>query len=191
MTGDETWVYGYDPESKFQSSQSKHPESLKSKIALQVRSNVKVMLTCFFDFRGILHHEYAPESQTINKENYLEVLRRLRDAVRRKRPDMWTGKNWQLHHDNTPAYFAHVIKNFLAKNNTALVRQPPYTPDLAQCDFWLFSKLKTTLKRRDFSHHDFEKDVGAQKHFRGGVQEVFPKVAEALGKVCALARGIF
>jgi len=27
ITGDETWVYGYDPEAKFQSSQWKHPES--------------------------------------------------------------------------------------------------------------------------------------------------------------------
>ena len=37
-----------------------------------------------------------------------------------------------------------------------------------------------------------EKNDGeAQQHFRGGVQEVLPKVAEALGKVCALARGAF
>ena len=46
ITGDETWVYGYDPETKFQSSQWKHPESPRPKKARQVR-NVKVMLTCF------------------------------------------------------------------------------------------------------------------------------------------------
>ena len=89
ITGDETWVYGYDPETKFQSSQWKHPESPRPKKARQVCSNVKVMQTCFFfDSRGIVHHEYAPEGQTINKEYYLQVLRRLREAVRRKRPDM-------------------------------------------------------------------------------------------------------
>ena len=60
ITGDETWIYGYDPETKFQSSQWKHPESLPPKN----RSNVKVMLTCFFDSRGIVHHQYAPEGQT-------------------------------------------------------------------------------------------------------------------------------
>ena len=48
ITGDETWVYGYDPETKFQSSQWKHPESPRPKKARQVRSNVKVRLTCFF-----------------------------------------------------------------------------------------------------------------------------------------------
>ena len=36
----------------------------------QVRSNKKVMLTFFFNFRGIVHHEYAPEDQTINKKYY-------------------------------------------------------------------------------------------------------------------------
>ena len=154
ITGDETWVYGYDPETKFQSSQWKHPESPRPKKARQVRSNVKVMLNCFFDSRGIVHHEYAPEGQTINKEYYLEVLRRLRDAVRRKRPDMWAAKNFQLHHDNAPAHTAHVIQAFLVKNNMPLVRQAPYSPDLAPCDFWLFPKLKLTLKGRRFQSRE-------------------------------------
>ena len=149
ITGDETWVYGYDPESKFQSLQWKHLESARPKKA-QVRSNVKVMLACFFDFRGIVHYKYAPEGQTIYKEYYLEVLRRLRDAARRKWPDIWTGKNWQLHHDNAPTHSTHEIKGFLSKNNTALVREPSYSPDLAPCDFWLFRKLKITLREMRF-----------------------------------------
>ena len=80
ITGDETWAYGYNPESKFQSSQWKHLESPRP-IKAQVCSNVKVMLTYFFNSCGIMHHEYAPEGQTINKEYYLEVLRCLCDAV--------------------------------------------------------------------------------------------------------------
>ena len=129
ITGDETWVYGCNPESKFQSSQWKHAESPRSKNARQVCSNVKVMLTCFFDSHGIVHHKYTPKGQTINKEYYLEVLCHLCDAVQRKWPDMWTGKNWELYHDNASTHFAHVIKGFLAKNNMVLVQQPPYFPD--------------------------------------------------------------
>ena len=102
----------------------------------------------------LVHHEYAPEGQTINKEYYLEVLRHLRDAVRRKRPDMWAAKNFQLHHDNAPAHTAHVIQAFLVKNNMPLVRQAPYSPDLAPCDFWLFPKLKLTLKGRQFQSRE-------------------------------------
>ena len=125
--------------------------SPRPKKARQVRSDVKVMLTCFFDSRGIVHHEYAPEDQTINKEYYLQILRHHRKAVRRKRPDKWAAKNFQLHYDNTPAHSAHVIHAFLAKNSMSLVRQvPSYSPDLAPCDFWLFLKLKTILKGRRF-----------------------------------------
>ena len=48
------------------------------------RSKTKVTLVAFFDSDGIVHHEYAPDGQTINKEFYLEFLRRLRESVRRK-----------------------------------------------------------------------------------------------------------
>ncbi|VVC38893.1 Transposase, type 1 [Cinara cedri] len=47
ITGDETWVYGYDPETKVQSSQWKTPDSPRPKKARQVQSQVKVMLTVF------------------------------------------------------------------------------------------------------------------------------------------------
>lgn len=150
ITGDESWVYGYDPETKVQSSQWKSPQSPRPKKARQVRSKVKVMLTVFFDYRGVVHHEYAPEGQTVNKEYYCEVLRRLRDAVRRKRPDLWNSKKWQLHHDNAPAHSSHLIQQFLAKHGITQVRQAPYSPDLAPCDFWLFPKLKRPLKGSRF-----------------------------------------
>ena len=48
ITGDETWVYGYDVETKMQSSQCMGKSSPRPKKARQSRSNVKVMLTVFF-----------------------------------------------------------------------------------------------------------------------------------------------
>jgi hypothetical protein len=110
ITGDETWVYGCDPETKVQSSQWKHSSSPRPRKAQWVQSKVKVLLTVFFDYRGIVHHSYAPEGQTINKECYLEVIHHLHDAVRRKRPDLWASCNWQLHHDNAPAHSSHLIR---------------------------------------------------------------------------------
>ena len=52
------------PSSSSQSSQWKHSSSPRPKKARQVRSNVKVMLTAFFDSRGVVHHEYAPQGQS-------------------------------------------------------------------------------------------------------------------------------
>ncbi|RLU15332.1 hypothetical protein DMN91_012326 [Ooceraea biroi] len=82
ITGDETWVYGYDPETKAQSSQWATREKSRPKKARQSQSNVKAMLTVFFDQEGVVHHEYAPQGRTTNKEYYLEVLKRLCDALK-------------------------------------------------------------------------------------------------------------
>ena len=98
ITGDESWVYGYDPETKQQSSQWKHASSPRPKKARQSRSKIKSMLIVFFYYEGVVYHEYAPTGQTINKEYYVEILKRLRDAIRRKRPHFWQSGDWLLHH---------------------------------------------------------------------------------------------
>jgi hypothetical protein len=89
----------------------------------------------FFDYREIVHHSYAPAGQTINKEYYLEVICHLHDAVRRKRPDLWPSRNWQLHPDNAPTHSSHLIHSFLAKHGIPVVHQAPYSPDMVPCDF--------------------------------------------------------
>ncbi|UYV69698.1 hypothetical protein LAZ67_7000285 [Cordylochernes scorpioides] len=116
ITGDETWVYGYDPETKPQSA----------------------------EWRG----------QTVIKEMYLGILRRLREAIRKKRPEKWTNGGWILHHDNARPHTAHLMTSFLAKNGTQILLQPPYFPDIAPNDFFLFPKLKAVLKGRHFDTRD-------------------------------------
>jgi len=74
VTGDESWVYGYDLETKKQSSQWRGPTSQQPKKGCQVPSKTKVMLLAFFDSEGIVCHKYAPDGQTINKEFYVEIL---------------------------------------------------------------------------------------------------------------------
>ncbi|UYV83552.1 K02A2.6-like [Cordylochernes scorpioides] len=85
------------------------------------------------DEAGMVHHEVLPQCRTVNKEYYLKVMRNLREAIRQKRPDLWKNKNWLLHHDNAPAHTSLLVRDFLAKNNTLMMPQPPYSPDLAPC----------------------------------------------------------
>jgi len=87
--------------------QWKHSGWPKPKKARQVRWNVKVMLTVFFDFNGIVRHEFLPQGRTINKEYYLQVQRRLREAIRKKWPDLWQNNSWLLHYDKAPAHYKH------------------------------------------------------------------------------------
>jgi transposase len=55
-----------------------------------------------------------------------------------------------LHYDKAPPHTSLLIREFLAKQETIVVPQPPYSPDLAPADFFLFPKLKSTLKGRRF-----------------------------------------
>jgi len=69
-----------------------------------------------------------------------DLLRRLRDAVRRKCPEKWRTIGWFLLHDNAPAHRPVSVKDFLTKNNVTTLEPPPYFPDLAAADFYLFSR---------------------------------------------------
>ena len=124
ITGDESWVYRYDLETKQMSSHWKTASSPQPKKVRQVKSNFKTMLIAFSDIDGFVHHEYVPRGQTANKEFYKTVLQRLRDAVRRQRPEKWRSGNWILHHDNAPAHRVVTTNEFLLKHNIPSLPHP-------------------------------------------------------------------
>ena len=68
----------------------------------------------------------------------------------RKRPEAWTNNTWLLQHDNALAHASLRIREFLTKHGTTVVPQPPYSPDLAPADIFLFPQLKSSLKGRRF-----------------------------------------
>ncbi|UYV77800.1 hypothetical protein LAZ67_15002352 [Cordylochernes scorpioides] len=88
ITGDETWVYGYEPETKRQSMEWKGKDEPRTKKSRLCKSKNKVLLVTFFDIKGIMHCEYLEEGQTINKESYLNIMRRVRESIRLKRSEI-------------------------------------------------------------------------------------------------------
>jgi len=80
----------------------------------------------------------VPPDETVSKEFYLNVMKCLRAAVRRKRPEAWTNNTWMLHHDNAAAHSSLLICEFLSKHEMTVVPQLPYSPDLAPADFYCF-----------------------------------------------------
>jgi hypothetical protein len=79
-TGDESWVYGYAPDTKQQSSLWKTLNSQRHKKA-DIPNNVKSMSICFFDTKGIVHMEFLPPPQTVKGE----LLLRRSEAGERNR----------------------------------------------------------------------------------------------------------
>ncbi|GFX77324.1 protein GVQW3 [Trichonephila clavipes] len=78
VTGDESWMFEYDPESKRQSCEWHTKSSPRHKKARMSKSCIETMIIVFFDIRGIVHCKFVPQAQTVNSAFYLEVLRRPR-----------------------------------------------------------------------------------------------------------------
>jgi hypothetical protein len=66
---------------------------------------IKTMLIIFFDVKGTIRLEFIPQSQTVNKDSYVEILKQIREAVRITGPKL-RPNDWILHHDNFPTHKA-------------------------------------------------------------------------------------
>ncbi|UYV67562.1 hypothetical protein LAZ67_5001223 [Cordylochernes scorpioides] len=74
ITGDETWIYGFDSETTQQASEWRFKNEPRPKKARKAPSKVKVMLTVFFDYQGIVHHEFQQHGSTITAELFHQFL---------------------------------------------------------------------------------------------------------------------
>jgi hypothetical protein len=63
----------------------------------------------------VVARSIVPKSQNVNSGFYCEVLRRLRENVRRLRPKLWREQTWLLHRDNAPSHTSVLTQQFLAK----------------------------------------------------------------------------
>jgi len=95
--------------------------------------------------------------------------------------EAWTNQRQVLHHDNAPAHSSFLVRNFLVKNKTTVVPQSPYSPDLAPANFFLFPKLKSTLKGRRFDTFD-KIQKNSMKELFAILKEVFQKVFQSWQK---------
>lgn len=92
VTGDETWVCHYTPESKRQSLQWRHTHSPSAKKFKVQFSERKIMASVFWDRKGILLVDFMPKGTTINADAYCETLKKLKKKHQRQKEgnaDSW------------------------------------------------------------------------------------------------------
>jgi len=61
-------------------------------------------------------------------------------------------ESWLLHQDNAPAHSSLSIREFLAKNNIAMLEQPPYSSDLDPVTFFSSPNSREVLKGTHFKN---------------------------------------
>ena len=106
---------------------------------------------------------------------YVEVLREFRKIFRRKRPALFKSDQWHFHQDNAPVHNSILFTDYLTKIGIKTVPHPPYSPDLAPCDFWLFPKLNgCSYETIEEMKEDVTKviDTLTQEDFDGALQKL-------------------
>jgi hypothetical protein len=115
------------------------------------------------------------------------MLKRLRENVRRKIPQLWRNNSWFLHHDNAPAHASLLIRDFLANTNTTVLPQPPCSHGLAPTDsFFHFERTTISEESRDYG----KLADGATRDPEKCVAGLFPVIVKALGALYQCRRGV-
>ena len=103
MTGDEYWVYHYEPESKRQSMQWKHPSPANKKFKTEA-STGKVMLTIFWDVNGPILVHFQEKGQTVTSARYSDMLVEMKPAIQSKHRGLLSKKGIVASWQRAPLY---------------------------------------------------------------------------------------
>ena len=149
VTGDETMVHHFEPESKRASMKWRHPTSPRSKKFKSQQSAGKVMVTVFWDSVGVILIDFMSKGATINSDVYIDTLKKLKARIRRVRSALKMSKIL-LQHDNARPYTSLKTLEVINSFGWTTISHPPYSPDLAPSDFHLFGPLKESLRGQHF-----------------------------------------
>lgn len=107
----------------------------------------------------------------MNGQYYANLLGQTREPVVQKRLGK-LARGVLFLQDNAPVHTARVARDALTATGFAQIDHPPYSPDLAPSDFFLFSNLKKELRGRRFSD-DNEMKSAVESHFEEKSSEYF------------------
>ena len=160
VTGDETWIYHFQPNSKAKNKVWVSSEGNRPVIACRCKTSNRMLYAIFFDSKGpVLQTPVlqtpVPKGSSVTRKFYREsVLTHLVDFYQKGRPR--TGvRSIKLLHDNAQAHKSATVQEYLEESGLDVLDHPPYSPDLSPCHFWLFPRLKETL-----AGHRFESCCG-------------------------------
>ena len=119
------------------------------------------MASVFWDAHGIIYIDYLEKGKYINGDYYIELLVRLKDETQ-KNDRTWRGK-----------------KSSFIKTNC--FPHPPYSPDLAPSDYWLFADLKKMLQGKRIGSNE-EVIAETEAYFEAKDKSFYKHGIEKLGK---------
>ncbi|KAJ4441066.1 hypothetical protein ANN_10916 [Periplaneta americana] len=127
----------------------------------------KIMAAVFYNSEGLLLVDIMLHGTTINSNVYVATVKKLQARLSRVRPHR-EKQYVLLLHDNVWSHVSHKITDQIRKLGWATLKQSTYSPDLAQCDYHLFGKLKESLRGTSFEDDDSLVHAAKEWLKRGG-----------------------
>ncbi|KAI6646965.1 Transposase [Oopsacas minuta] len=107
------------------------------------------MATVLWDREGIIHLDWLPEKTTINRDYYVDELKELRKASKCEMRGKLT-RGALLQHYNARPHESSKTMAAIDDLRFECLPHPPYSPDLAPSDYWLFGEMRRPLRGKRF-----------------------------------------
>ncbi|CAH2001844.1 unnamed protein product [Acanthoscelides obtectus] len=138
VSGDESWIYCYEPENNRQSTPTK---------VIRSRSVSKKMVATFVSKAGHIATIPPNEQRTVSVDWYTIIcLPKVISELEKINPE----RRIILQKDNAISHTAQETRQYLTEENVELLDHPPYSPDLSPNDFFTFLKIKNRLRGQRF-----------------------------------------
>jgi histone-lysine N-methyltransferase SETMAR len=141
ITGDEKWIVYNNVERR--RSWTKRGEPAKTIPKAEIHQK-KVMLSLWWDYKGIVLFELLPRNETIHSDRYCGQLEKLAHSIQKERPELANRKGVVIQHDNARPHTSLATRQKLLSLGWDVLPHPPYSPDLAPSDFHLFRSLQNS-----------------------------------------------
>jgi len=146
ITGDETWIYFRQIRRK--ASNASWIEEGQSPGTITKRSQYapKRLYSIFFKANGWLYVHCLAKEGTLDRFYYINnCLKPVVKELWKQRPNSGT-RGLRLLHDNARPHDNPDVLAYLKEEKLDLIPHPPYSPDLAPCDFWLNDYIKSRVQ---------------------------------------------
>jgi histone-lysine N-methyltransferase SETMAR len=145
ITGDETWIYFRQIGRKASNACWINKDQKPNIIVRQSKYSPKRLYSIFFKANGWVFVHALDRGQKLDRSYYIDnCLKPVVKEIRKQRPKTGT-KNIKLLHDNARPHDNKEVLDYLKEQGLQLMPHPPYSPDLAPCDFWLNDYIKRHL----------------------------------------------
>ncbi|KAH0792573.1 histone-lysine N-methyltransferase SETMAR-like protein [Histomonas meleagridis] len=150
LTGDESlFIYRYQYKSKWVVD----VDDLEERVE-ETNFSKKTMFTIFVNGKGVQLIDVKPTHVKIDANYFINyILMNIEGSELMKKSRNMKHK-LLVHYDNAPCHSAKTVKEHLRHSGLIILSHPPYSPDLAICDFGLFGTMKNSFAGNEFETED-------------------------------------